>query len=187
MVKLIPEEEKGKLVGLIANSNLTMVKLNPHLETAQSEAKASPRKPKVASFWRSENWVHILSTYLLFAQYVTENCAYLRRFYLRDLACSVRPHHGRHQGRCNSVSIVFDSDLGQTKVVKSNLKTRPLTFLQQLLSREQPSRNSLMSILRPGGRGIDPQVDITNAGNTSDRVANREVSTGILCGSCTRL
>ena len=100
-----------------------MVKLDPgkvkvrgellfnHLETEQSEAKASPRKPKVTSLWRSENWGCMLSSTKPSGSMTLKMSG--RRLYLGDLAGSVWPYHGRYLGNktviVNSCSIYANS------------------------------------------------------------------------------
>ena len=121
---------------------LTIVKLDPgkeksgeilfnHLETAQSEAKASPRKPKVVSLCKSENWgCKPLSTKPSMKLKIVH---IEMRLYVPQRSCSscvaapwqaprtqpvTLPHASYvnskkcYQGRCNSNSIVFDSNFG---------------------------------------------------------------------------
>ena len=96
-----------------------------------------------------------------------------KRLYLGNLACSVWPYHGRHlghknatyaecglqtsyHGRCNSIPIVLDSNFGQSKVFKTDLKINGRMTHSFVSYEEQPCRNSPLPILQPGGRDIDP-------------------------------
>ena len=128
MVKLDPGKDKNRRISF------------NHLETEQSEAKASPRKPKVTSLWRSENWGCMLSS--------TKPSMTLkmsgRRLYLRDLAGSVWPYHGRYLGNITVMVTHAAFTLKARNITKEGVTPHPLS-LTLILTSPKSSRRTLKS------------------------------------------
>ena len=128
---------------------LTIVKLDPgkeksgeilfnHLETAQSEAKASPRKPKVVSLCKSENWgCKPLSTKPSMKLKIVHM---VRRLYLGDLARSVWTYHGRHLGH-NLLHYLMHHTSIARNVTKEDATPTPLS-LTVILDKPKSSRRT---------------------------------------------
>ena len=74
------------------------------------------------------------------SQYEAASCAIARKLYLRDLACGVRPHHGRYLGHRKS-NYLMQYLLIARSVTKEDATPHPLS-LTVILDRPKSSRRT---------------------------------------------